>query len=56
MVTVALEMQHRVDEMLERARARDPSVFGDVTDDHERRAERAACRGELVRAMAHLSD
>ena len=52
---VALEVEHRVDEVLEHARAGERTLLGDVADQHARRPARLAVRGEQRRRLAHLS-
>ena len=55
MVTVAVERQHGVDEVLERPGTREPAVLGDVSDEQRRDAERLRVPHEPARALAHLA-
>ena len=55
-VAVALEVQHRVDHVLEHARPGDRTVLGDVTDDERRDAEVLGDAHQPRRARAHLAD
>ena len=55
-MTIALEREHRVDDVLERARAREPAVLGDVTDQQRRDVVLLREPHELLRAVAHLGD
>src|SRR5207253_792827 len=53
---LALEAQHRVDHMLEHARARDAAVLGDMSDEHNRGAMLLGEADQLLRAGADLTD
>ncbi len=53
---VALEIEHRVDDVLEHARPRDGAFLRDVADEEERRARALGVARELRRALAHLGD
>ena len=55
-MTVALERQHRVDDVLERARAGERAVFRDVTDEQRRDVVLLGEPHERLRAVAHLRD
>ena len=51
---VALEVQHRVDDVLQHARAGERAFLGDVADQHDGRAARLGGARQLRRAFAHL--
>ena len=53
---LALEAQHRVDHMLEHARAGDGAVLGDVADEHDRGAMLLGEAHQLLRRGADLAD
>ena len=50
-LVVAVERQHRVDEVLEHARAGELAVLGDVPDEHDRRAVQLGEADQLRRAL-----
>ena len=53
---VALEVQHRIDEVLEQTRAGDRAVFGHVADEHGRAARALGELHQRLRAVADLRD
>ena len=53
-VRVALEIQHRVDDVLEHARPGQRAVLGDMADEHHAGAADLGMARELRRAFAHL--
>ena len=53
---VTLELQHDVDEVLERLGAGEATVLGDVTDDDRGRARGLGVLGEARRALADLRE
>ena len=55
-VVVAVEMQHDVDQVLQRPRARDRTVLGDVTDEDGRQRPFLRDAGQDVRHRPHLGD
>ena len=55
-VLVALEVQHRVDDVLERLRAGDAAALRDVPDDEHRGAGLLREAHESRGALAHLAD
>ena len=56
METLAFEIQHRVHDVLQRARAGDRALFGDVTDDTNRYVQTFRSLHEPQRTLAHLAD
>ncbi len=54
MAAIALEIQHRVDHVLEHARAGDAAFLGDVADQHEGEIVGLGGTDQLERAGAHL--
>ena len=52
----ALERDHRVDHMLDDARAGDLAVLGDMADQDDRRAARLGEADQRLRRAAHLLD
>jgi len=55
-VRVALEVQHRVDDVLQHARAGQRAFLRDVAHEHHRAAARLGRARELRRAFAHMRD
>ena len=55
-MALALEVQHRVDEMLEDAGAGDGALLGDVTDEERGDARALGQRHQARAALAHLGD
>ncbi len=55
LVPVAVERQHRVDKVLERARPGEPAVLGDVADQQRGDSQRLRVAHEAARALAHLA-
>ncbi len=55
-VPVALEAQHDVDHVLERARSGQGAVFGDMADEHDRDATRLGLVHQPRRTAANLDD
>ena len=53
---LALEAQHRVDHMLEHARAGDVAVLGDMADEHHRGPVLLGEADQLLRRGADLAD
>jgi hypothetical protein len=53
-VRVALEVKHRIDDVLEHARAGDRALLGDVADQEQRGAGALGVARELRGALAHL--
>ena len=53
---VAFEIEHRVDHVLDHARAGDLAVLGDVADQHDRGAARLGVADQRLRRGAHLRD
>ncbi len=51
---IALEIEHRVDDVLEHARPGDGAFLGHVSDDEQRRAGALGVARELRRALAYL--
>ena len=56
MMPVALERQHRVDDVLKSARACEGALLGDVTDEQDRDAAVLGQPHEGVRALSNLTD
>ena len=56
MAALALERQHRVDHMLQHARAGDRTVLGDMADQHQRRAALLGEADQFLRGGADLAD
>jgi hypothetical protein len=56
MVTIALELQHRVDDVFEHAWSGETAVLGDVTDEHDRDVALLGFVDEPLGATAHLTD
>ena len=55
-MAIALEREHRVDDVLERARPGEPTVLRDVPDEQGRDVVLLREPHELLRAVAHLGD
>ena len=53
---IALELEHDIDEVLERLRAGEPAVLRDVADDHDRRAGGLRVLDQPARALADLRE
>src|SRR5437763_12159297 len=53
---LALEIEHRVDDVLERLRSRDPAGFSDVPNDEDRRSTRLREAHQARGTLAHLTD
>src|SRR6266540_1760442 len=56
LVRVALEIEHRVHDVLDHARAGDRALLGDVADQHDDGAAPLRIAGEMRHAFAHLCD
>ena len=55
-VALALEVQHRVDDVLERLRAGEAAVLRDVADEERRDVLPLGGEQQLRRRLAHLAD
>ena len=55
-VPIAVERQHRVDDVLQRSRPRERTVLRDVADEDRRQRAGLRDRDECRRALAHLHD
>ena len=55
MAALALEIEHRVDHVLEHARAGDGAVLGDVADQQHGDAAALGQLDQLLRGGAHLA-
>ena len=53
-MTIALEREHGVDDVLEDARAREPAFLGDVANQHDGHAPALRFLDEPVGALSHL--